>query len=96
MMIFDLKRNATTIRKSIDCIDDCSCTIGRSINRQGTWMAGSRLAKATRPTYHDPPADDVELAHLPPALFGSLSASISPYSPGESRPPSSDCVVEYE
>lgn len=59
-------------------------------------MAGSRLANAIRPTYHDPPPDDVELAHLSPALLGSLSATTSPCSPGESRPPSPDCSDEYE
>lgn len=59
-------------------------------------MTGSRLAKTTRPTYYDPPTDDIKLAHLPPVLFGSLSADTSSCSPDGSRSPSPDCANEYE
>jgi hypothetical protein len=94
-VISDLERNTVMIRKSIDCIDDCYGILGRSINRQGSWMAGSRLVMATRPIYYDPPADDVDLARLPLALFGLLSADVSPCSSSGSRSPSPDGADEY-
>ncbi|KAG1042702.1 hypothetical protein G6F55_008766 [Rhizopus delemar] len=94
-MISDLERNATMIRKSIDCIDDRGSTIGTTISRQDSWMTGCRLASAIRPTYYDPPADDVNLAQLPRALFGSLSAVASPISCGGSRSPSPGGADDY-
>ncbi|KAL4206588.1 hypothetical protein AB4K20DRAFT_1921116, partial [Rhizopus microsporus] len=41
-VVSDLERNAT-----IDCIDDCGDTIRTTINRQYSWIEGSRLTKAT-------------------------------------------------
>ncbi|KAI9016374.1 hypothetical protein CLU79DRAFT_805346 [Phycomyces nitens] len=78
-MVFDLERNAFMIKKKsmdlLDCRKDSA--MSRHVDPDGCLDANSCLS-SMRPTFYNPPRDQVSLAVLPANLFGAATtASVS-------------------
>ncbi|KAG1050513.1 hypothetical protein G6F43_007220 [Rhizopus delemar] len=91
-MIFDLERNASMIRKSIDLIDDHrETTLNNQVEHDQPMHANSQLYMM-RPTFYNPPRSNATVAILPHHLFGSSnthplsSAPSSPHHHDHSEP----------
>lgn len=84
-MAFDLERNALMIKKSMDLMD-CrkDSALSRHIDPDNCLDANSCLS-STRPTFYDPPRDQVSLAVLSAGLFGAANTTSTPSVPSSPR-----------
>lgn len=74
-MVFDLERNALMIKKSMDLLD-CrkDSAMSRHVDPDDCLDANSCLS-SMRPTFYNPPRDQVSLAVLPANLFGAATTA---------------------